>query len=203
MYWLKLSNLLLLLGATAWLVKTPDWEPMLAFIGFLTAFLVQDIKEFRKANLNKSILNHDKENFKEYDLILQGTELLDELNNGIYNLRTDMGFTKKLWRFLRKAEQIEGEFNDKDIQKSFSVAVDNLKNLSSFLAKHFFVPNEGVDKVSEGEFLLYLYPELKNSNEPDKRKIYKDREEELHMIIDQVIKSYESYRKLIKKKMLI
>jgi hypothetical protein len=202
-YWLKLSSLALLLGATAWLVKTPDWEPLLAFIGSLTAFLVQDIREFKKANSTKGIIDKDKENFEKYNAILPDSELLDELNNAIFNLRTDMGFVKRLGQFLRRAEQIEGEFNEKHIQKTFSEAVENLKKLKAFLAKHFFVPNEGVTDNSEGEFLLYLYPDLKYSNDSEKRQIYKDRERELHVLIDQVINSYECYRKLIKKKIHI
>ena len=28
MYWLKLSNLVMLIATTAWLTKVPDWEPV-------------------------------------------------------------------------------------------------------------------------------------------------------------------------------
>jgi len=203
MNWLKMSNLALLLGATAWLSKAPDWEPLLAFLGFLATYLVQDVTERKKATSNQKIINKDKENFEKYAELLPENELLYELNNDIFNLRSDMGFVKKLGRFLRRAEQIEGEFNEEKLQQTFVKVVRQLRELKNFLATHFFVPNQGVSENSEGEFLLYLYPELKYSNDDKERQIYKDRQQELQALIDAVINSYDAYRRLIKKKLHI
>jgi hypothetical protein len=203
MYWLKLTNLSLLLGATAWLAKAPDWEPFLAFIGFLTTFLAQDIRDFRKVTSGNNKINNDKQNFEKYESILPGNELLYVFNNELFNLRTDMSFVKKLGAYLRRSEEIEGQFNDKKIQKEFSKAVKILSKLKIFLATHFFVPREGKSENIEGEFLLYLYPDLKYSGDPKKINIYKQREQELHKIVDEAIEFYKNYRKSIKRKMYI
>jgi len=37
-------NLLSLMLAEAWFIKTPDWEPAILFIGFLSALVIQELK---------------------------------------------------------------------------------------------------------------------------------------------------------------
>ena len=201
MYWLKMSNLALLLGATAWLSKAPDWEPLLACIGFLTTFLVQDFRERKKTTSNQKTLEKDKDNFEEYSDLLSETELLYVLNNDVFNLRTDMGFVKKLGKFIRRSEQVEGEFHNEKLQKKFSEMVVRLRELKNFLATHFFVPNQGVTTNSDGEFLLLLYPELKYSGKAEEREIYQDRQRELQELIDAVVNSHDAYRRLVKKQL--
>lgn len=203
MYFIKLSNLILLLGSTAWFAKSFNWEPFIAFVGFLTTFLVQDIKDYRKASSNDEKYDQDKKLFNDYESILSRNELLDVLNNELWNLRTDNTFTKKLGAFLRKSNRIESAFNNKKVQKKFSSVVTKLTNLRDFIATHFFVPKEGLSQNSEDEFLLYLYPEFKNSGDPEKRNIYIKREGELHTLIDEAVDAYEKYRKYIKKRMNI
>lgn len=203
MYFIKLSNLFLLLGSTAWFAKSFDWEPFIAFVSFLTTFLVQDVNDYKKATSNNEEYDQDKELFNDYENILSGDELLYVLDNKLGNLRTDGTFTKKLGKFLLKSDRIEGAFNNKKVQKKFSNFVTKLKYLQDFIAGHFFVPKEGMWKNSEDEFLFYLYPDLKNSGDPEKRNIYVKRERELYTLIDETIDAYKEYRKYIKKIMNI
>jgi hypothetical protein len=201
--WLKLSNLVMLIAATAWLTKVPDWEPLIAFISLLAAFLVQDARDFKKAHSLPDKLTHDKDLFEKYVKILSEEELMYTLENELWNLRTDMGFVRKLGETLHLSSRIEGTYLDQKLQKEFSNNVTKLGALKTFLAQHFFVPKEGVYKNGKGDFYLCLYPDLKYTDAQEKQVLYAQREQELHELIDDVINSFQSYRKQVKKTLYI
>lgn len=53
---LKALNLLALLAATAWLARTPDWEPAVTVLGLLAALIGQELHSARLASERDSAL---------------------------------------------------------------------------------------------------------------------------------------------------
>lgn len=187
------------MASTAWLTKSPGWEPLIAFVGFLGALVAQEVTDANKPTLASDRRNHDNALFEKYSAILSEDELLYILNNDLWNLRTDMGFVGKLGNLLHLASLTEGHYLDVKLDKVFFDTIEKMEALRTFLAMHFFVPHEGNTKNSEGELRLYLYPDLKYSDDQQKRKLYADSEKQLHLLIDEVIASYQRYRQRIKK----
>jgi hypothetical protein len=199
---LKLTNLLLLLASTAWLASKPDWEPLIAFFTLFSSFIYQEYKTQQPDKSRKND-DRDKKHFLKLSEMLPLDEFRYVLENEIFNLRTDNGYMTKLRSFLRFAESVEGEFLNKQTQAEFAKFTSDLKSLSNFIATHFFVPSEKdvtSIKNGDGEFLLFLYPDLKYTDNEEKRKLYNQRVKEFHIIVNKTADSVQSYRKAIKQK---
>lgn len=196
MNFLKLTNLVILLAATAWLTKQTEWEAFITFFVALSTLIMQEVNQERKAKKNDRSARHDKDLFVKYDNCLPESELLYELNNDLYNLTTDYDFMNKVDKYLKTATTIEGNFIDKKTDKAFKKWITKLEKLKSFVATHFFTPLEGATKDSG---ILMLYPEQKYEGDEEKRGIYAKRSEEINEIIGKVIEQYTHFRETIKK----
>lgn len=194
---LKLTNLILLLASTAWLTTNHEWEPFIAFMTLLSTMVIQEFRDRNIGNNEKSV-EHDKKLYLIYEEILPEKDFVYLLNNDIWNSRTDNGYVGRISKYLHLADSIEGNFIESKLNKKFNIFIGSLHELRTFFATHFFVPNDGMAKSTEGEYLLYLYPDLKNSNDESKRELYATRLKQLHEVIDKTIKSYKDFRKQIK-----
>jgi hypothetical protein len=194
---LKLSNLVLLLLSVVWLSRTPDWEPLIAFLALFFGYAYQEFKDYKKLSSKDSSLKHDKSLFQKYNELLPENDFLYVLNNDLFNSWIQNKYSKQLGVFLELAKSIDGQFLNKEIRSVFEKFTTQLIELKFFMAAHFFV-NDGSSGNSPDEWILSLYPELKHSGDDQKRQRYSQREKELHELIDLTIDTYKSYRKAVK-----
>lgn len=199
---IKFSNFFLLLLSVVWLSRAPDWEPLIAFLTLLFGFIFQEYKDYKKYTLKDQSLEHDRSLFEKYDNILPEKDFLYVLNNDLFNLWIRYGFSKKFSYFFELSESIEGKYINREIQAVFDVFEKNFRSLASFVAVHFFVPKDSKANSAD-EWVLCLYPDLKYSEDPEKRERYENRQKELQNLIDIVIEKYTVYREKIKRELLL
>ncbi len=179
-----------------WLSRTPDWEPLIVFFGFLSTYLIQELTIQKKIKFRDIIYQHDKNLFQRYNDILAENEfsfIIDELyNNYIHRL-----YLEKISDYLELTKITEGKFNDKKKNTDFNNFVEKLFDLRLFISQHFFVND--THNPDHLQWIHKLYPELKDSPEDEQRIIYFEREKELQAIVDISIEKFNEFRKNIKK----
>jgi hypothetical protein len=195
---LKLTNLILLLFSVVWLSRAPDWEPLIAFLSLLFGYSFQEYNDYKKLSSKDSTLKHDKDLFESYEKMLPENDFRYVLNNDLYGNWMHHDYSCQISRYLELATTIKGHFLNKKIQSDFKNFVKKLSELKSFMAKHFFVINDNSNS-SPDEWILSLYPDLKNTGDEQKRILYFQRGKELHDIIDDIEKVYNTFRNTIKK----
>ena len=198
----KYTNLILLLLSVVWLSRTPDWEPLIAFLTLFFSYLFQDVKSYKGSSEKENIVEHDKALYSQYEELLPENDFTFVLNNDLFNNSMDYSFSKQISRYLYLSEAIKGKFPNKKLQIKFEISTEHLRSIKTFMATHFFV-NDNNQVVPPEDWVVSLYPEMKHSGDNQKRELYLKREKELHRLIDKVEEAYITFRKMVKQSLHI
>lgn len=199
---LKITNLILLLLSVGWLTRSPDWEPLIAFLTLLFGYLYQEFKDDKKHQILESEASHDKSIFHRYNEILSEKDFLYILNNDLSNNQIHYTDSIRFIFFLEPMESIAWQYINPRIKRDFEKFSTNFSQLKYFISTHFFL-NEHLSGKCEDNWILSLYPEMKRSPDENKKFIYVNKEKELLGLIDTAINTYNNYRKTIKAELKI
>jgi len=109
---IKILNLFALLGSVAWLVKNPDWEPLVSTSGLLATYLGLEITDHRK------ISNPDKELFEKLlaELPPDGPEM-NFLRHQDIGAPFRSNELRELNNFIRYWDDAAHEFQNRKLEK--------------------------------------------------------------------------------------
>lgn len=191
---LKITNLLVLLGATAWLAQERSWEPLILFIGSLSGAIVQEVRDQKQLLLLKQDTGHDRDVFLRLDQILSEQDLKDEFNHHVGNGSVHRSFSENVSNFLYAADNIGNNFLNPEVNAKFQKFINSLGSLRDLIA-HSFFPLEN----KPGEMNIYfLYPELKKDGSAAKRDLYRATLRKINAEIDQTLDDYKLFRLSVK-----
>jgi hypothetical protein len=141
-------------------------------------------------------LAHDRKKFAKADVILPEQFTNDALSYLGANASLADDDLNQLTKFCSFFSLEENQFLIPTLKKASSEAVNRLVNVTDFMAHHFFPLNHRPDHY-------FLYPDLKNSDDPKKREIFA---KSYDLFVDHVRKAqiaYKSYRRIVKKILLV
>jgi hypothetical protein len=145
---------------------------------------------------------HDRDLFRRYDALLPEQRLRDELDEPLYNHRTDTIFRSRLSDYLALARRTEGEFSTPEVQDSFHTFAVKLSELQRFIAVHFFDRLESRPD-EDGQSRLYLYPDLRHHHDDDEARAYDEHANALLLLLDEVANTFVTFRRSIKHSLMI
>lgn len=196
-------NLDLMPGGNVW------WGLALAILGLsyhMTTHTLLKYIEYKKYKFEEKkkeeIRKHDIKIFKDSEKILKEQDLIDFLER----LQSDHSYRdndfNQLYKYARFLLSLENYYIDKDIQKAAIVLAESIENLLGFIAQHFFV----YPRNQKGKNIKHcLYPDwnVDRGGSWEHIEKYEKFVKELEKLCEKVEKNYETYRLLIKGKLLV
>lgn len=130
---IKILNLLALLGSVAWLVKNPDWEPLVTALVLLGTYLGLEISD------QKKISNPDKELFEKFLVELQPDgPTINFLRHQDIGAPFESNELNELDNFIRHWDDASHEFHNKKLDKKRRELYDKIKIFLSKLSLKVF-----------------------------------------------------------------
>ena len=128
---LRITNLIALLLAEAWFIQTPDWEPAILFIGFLSSLIIQEVK----TNKPEQNTIHDKTLFSKFLNALPSNEgSINFLREHDFHNTFELEKLNQLRTFAMGWDNVEYEFLNKkleDIRKELMDLIYEFIDISS------------------------------------------------------------------------
>ncbi|WP_345969429.1 hypothetical protein WCX72_08770 [Sulfurimonas sp. HSL1-6] len=138
---LKIANLIALLLAEAWLVSSPDWEPAILFIGFLSSLIIQEVKDKTVTNQSNT---HDKELFTKFlNDLPSGEGSIDFLRDHDFHNSFKLAKLDQLRDFARNWDNAEFEFLNKELEKARQDLLQTIFQFIDVSSHHTFPERDG------------------------------------------------------------
>lgn len=143
---LKIANLVSLLLAEAWFIKSPDWEPAILFITLLGTLIAQEVRSENDTPI-KNITIHDKELYEIFlkELPFEGS--IEFIRDHDFHYSFALENIKQLIRFTREWDNAEHEFLNHDLENYKKELFNKIKNFVYDSGMKTFPMGEGVQTV--------------------------------------------------------
>jgi len=144
---------------------------------------------------------------REHDIALfkKGNDLIDEefldnlLNSNLYNHWCWLADIQRVGHFCRDFSREENQFIDRRMKKVAGETLAALCKVNEFVGRHFFI---SLQKNQE-EKSLYLYPEMRHSDDPEQRSHYERHEREIDALTSDAWKVYLRYRSTVRNRLKV
>jgi hypothetical protein len=168
-------------------------ESLLGFLGKPLEWVLNRIGAGRIATLE-----HDRALFKKADAAVGERFVGDLLNSNLYNHWCRLKDAQRLGHFVDDFKEEQNQFLDRGVRKAIRDAIDKLDAVDDFVRHHFFA-----SRTANRVDVLRLYPELRDSGEPAKENLYRQRSAELNVLLGNAWESYKKFRSTVKRRLKV
>ena len=174
---------------------------ILFFVLSVLAFTFK--KQILKILQRETIIASDKVIFTKSDQIFNERQFMDFIDNLGVN-RCNSGQNRMAVSFTRFFREVGNQYLDKSMRKSCNKLINELEELLTFVATHFFVyPNKQDFKDTEN-VQSALYPDILHGS--TKNPAYQDAleyQKQLYLRLDNIVPIFKQYRTNIKDKLFV
>ena len=174
---------------------------MSEWIGILKDILGSMLQPVKSWLLKPEQREHDKKVFLAGDEILNERNLRDYLDETASLHAYRAGFLSKAEKLRRFFEQTSNHYLDAAINKKVEAFIKNLDGCTNFFAGKFEPAKQSIE-ITDDNFRFIAYTKLHSHlgvGNPEFDEFVKN----LESCLDEVAKTYDEYRRLVKQKLII